>query len=109
MANKKLASETPKAPKAPMAKKAPFQDEIVVNAAESVEEPKERGYTFLDKPPLIEASTTKKTKFEQAIDVKDLGKEDESGKIWTKDYTELVAVEGSRQDVYGFEYYGVKR
>lgn len=36
-------------------------------------------------------------------------KKDDEGKVWVKDHTELVEVEGVNQTQKGKEYYGIKR
>lgn len=41
--------------------------------------------------------------------VEAVNESEEDGKVWVKNWRDLVKVEGSKQDLYGKEYYGVKR
>lgn len=62
------------------------------------ETPQEVKAVEVDKEPIKEKEAVVEPK-----------KEESDGNVWVKDWRELVKVEGSKDDRFGRQYYGVKR
>jgi len=85
--------------KATVAKATPKVEEKVIA-------PKEEAHDT--KAPKVNDEPTEET--QEAVEAPNEVIEDTTdGKVWTKDWRELVKVDGSKDDRFGRQYYGVKR